>query len=313
MIAVREDHAFMRRRKATSSIGPDAAPFQARLLTIHLFKADSARRRVTHRGADPREEPCEIVVMLSGIYRAFLGGRRDEPIEAGPGDVLWWPMGVERIEENDPARPTQCMAIYFDWPAAPVGLPYLVRDRSGTIRLLAERLLSLRDYPLPLPPAVGHSYLAAILAEFVRQAGLAEDSLVARVARYIEEHMFESFTLKELAAHVGLERHHFGRKYAALTGQPPMRHVRQRRAEHALSMILSMPNLNLKDAVGGCGARDAYQLRRLLKTHFGIPIRDLRKLSKAVGSTHPPSPGARGRGTLSPVLASLLGRLAHVR
>lgn len=285
-----------------SAINRELDRFDARFLNIHVFKANSAKRLASPRGGDP----SEIVVMLGGLYRAHLADGTQ--IEARPGDILWWPTGTSRVEENDPRHPTYCIALYLHWKRVPVGLPYLIRDHSGIIRVLAERLLSLRDYPLPLPPAVANSYLATILAEFIRQASLMENSLVATTARYIEDHMPEPFTLTDLARHVGLERHHFGRKYAALTGQSPMHHVRQRRAEHALQILLLTPRRKLKEVASRVGVRDEYQLRRLLKAHFNLPIRELRKIGKPGATASLPTVKTKNVNPLSPMLACLLGQ-----
>jgi len=290
--------------QSPSHVNRELAHFDAQFLNIHYFKAD-AKQASSLRG----NEPSEIVVMLGGLYRSRLGPKGAGPvIEARPGDILWWPTGTTRIDENDPKHPTYCLALYLDWKQAPVGLPYLIHDHSGIIRILAERLLSLRDYPLPLPPAVTNSYLATILAEFIRQAGLMENSLVAKVARFIEEHMSEPFALNDLARHVGLERHHFGRKYTALTGHSPMHHVRQRRTEHALQMILLDPKRKLKEIAVRIGVRDEYQLRRLLKSHFDLPIRELRKIGKPGVASKTPALTFKNSNLPSPMLACLLGQ-----
>jgi AraC-like DNA-binding protein len=248
--------------------------FRVQFLSIHFFKSPS--RYVSTRRSG---EPAEVIVMLGGVYRARIVDKDSSKLlEARSGDIVYWPTGAERVEENDPQQPIRCVALYFEWRNPPEGLPFAVRDHEGIVRILAERLLSLRDYPLPLPPAVSNAYLSAILAEYVRLVGLIEDGLVAQVARYTEEHMSEPFALKALASYVGLERHHFGRKYKTLTGQSPMQHVRRRRAEHALGLLMLRPKRSLKDVASRVGIGDEHHLRRLLRVLFGFSIRELRRM-----------------------------------
>ena len=95
--------------------------------------------------------------------------------------------------------------------------------------------------------------------------------------------MAESLTLGQLACHVGLEKHHFGRKYKALTGITPMRAVRRRKAEHARRMILSGtllmndPLLNLRNIAKRVGVRDEHQMSRLLTRYVGGSVRELKR------------------------------------
>ena len=200
--------------------GPQVRPISARLVNVHLFTAPP--QRVMSRR---RHEPAELMVVIGGVYKAFYDtAERRESITAQVGQVVYWPERAERLEENDPERPMRCIGIYFKWPAPPRDLPYVVRDRDHLMDLLAYRLLAVKTAPAhpDLAAPVSQAYLNALLAEYVHQAYLSVDSLVARVIRFTEEHIAEPFTLGALARHVGLEKHHFGRKYKTLTGHTPM-------------------------------------------------------------------------------------------
>lgn len=60
---------------------------------------------------------------------------------------------------------------------------------------------------------------------------------VARVCRYIDEHLTDPLTLSDLAGHAGLSRHYFSRLFRAVTGDPPMRYLMRRRIEHARGLL----------------------------------------------------------------------------
>ena len=249
---------------------PNVLP--VRLLGVRFFRTPS------HHVASPRfEEYGELIVMLGGIYRAHLAGSRPaDRLEAKAGDVLYWPARTKRIEENEPRQPAQCIVISVRWTSPEWALPQMIHDREGIIRILAQRLLLVTDQPGAYPRAVQNAYLSAIIAEHLRLAGLVADDLAMRVARYTEENIAMPFRLAELARHIGLDPHHFGRRYRQLTGITPMQFVRRRRAEYAMGMLLTHPGRPLKDIAPRVGVAEERQLRRLLKRFTGMTVRDMK-------------------------------------
>ena len=247
---------------------------RARYMVIHLFRSPPTRIRSRRQG-----DPAELIIMTKGEYHARpLMKTNTAPVVARAGDVVYWPPGDERVEENVPDQPTHCMALYFNWLSPPPNnFPYLVHDYDGIIRILAERLLAMRDSPWSLPSAVRDAYVTAMLAECVRLTTFLSDDLVARVARFIEEHIAMPINLADLARHVGLERHYFGKKYKSLTGKSPMQHLRRRRVEHAMNILLGNPARKLKDVATRVGIGDERQLRRLIARHAATHIRALRR------------------------------------
>lgn len=250
---------------------------RARYMVIHFFRSPATRTRSRRQG-----DPAELIIMTKGIYRArSLSKDNPAPVEARAGDVIYWPPGADRVEENEPAQPTHCLALYFHWLGKPPpDFPRLVHDYDGIIRILGERLLAMRDTPAILPPAIWDAYTTAILAECFRLATFMSDDLAARVARYIEEHIAAPIQLADLARHVGLERHYFGIKYKSLTGRSPMQHLRRRRVEHAITMLLATPTLKLKVVAARVGIGDERQLRRLIARHATTHIRALRRTAR---------------------------------
>lgn len=241
---------------------------------IHFFR--SPAKRV----ASPRkEELAELIVMLDGQYAARMG---NSLLLARPGDVVFWPPQATRVEENDPAKPTECVSVYFRWPAAPHGLTNRVHDSGNLIRLLALRLLALKDEPEATGlSSLGKAYLAAILAEYTRLARQTEDPLVARVADYVERNLARPFPLQELAAAMGLNRFYLGRTFKEKTGLTPMAFVRGKRVEHAIGMFSNKPGFTMRMVAARVGLSDDIQLRRLLKRYTGIHARAFIKLARS--------------------------------
>ena len=244
-------------------------------MAIHFFESSVTRMR-THRIG----EMAELIIMTGGVYQAHVPRSRNAPnadIRAQVGDVIYWPVNMERTEENDPAHPTRCLCLYFRWPRAPRDFPRIVRDQDHIIRLLAERLLAMWDRSWKIPPAVWDTYLGAILAECLRLSIFLADDIVDRVAHHITEHIDKPIRLEDLAHCVGMQRNHFGRKFKALTGQTPMQHLRRRRVEHAVGMLFTTKKRKLADVATRVGIDDERQLRRLMARYSTTTVREIRR------------------------------------
>ncbi len=249
-------------------------PIRADLVNVYFFRSP-ARREVSRR----KDPVAELVIMLGGTYKARLVKGDGRWVEAEADEVVYWPAGMERIEENAIANPTECVALFFHWTDPPPDLPLKVRDSSRVIRLLALRLLVLKEDPKKLPAPVWNGFLSAILAEYMRLSMRHDDPLVDQVASYVEYHLSEPFSLQDLAKSVGLNRHYLGRAFKARTGMTPIDYVRRKRVDHALGMLSSDPSFSLKTVARRVGLRDDIQLRRLLQRYTGMGIRTLKKLA----------------------------------
>jgi|GEM_PF-1153766 len=275
----------------------------AKLLSVHLFKGPMARVVSSRSVGDE-----ELMIMLGGQYRARLVNAEGSNalVEARAGDVVYWPIGVARLEESVPGKPMRCIAAYLRWNNTPFRSPVLVRDRERVITILAQRLLTLRHLPVNVPPAVPNGYLAAMLAEVMRDTLSEADMFVGRVARYVDMRLEEPFSLKELAHDIGLDRHHFGRRFKKATGLTPMEYVRRRRADHALNSFLADSRRTPKEVARKVGVRDAYQLRRLLKRYYGISYRDIKTGARSVKGWRKLDEHAGRDWWLSPITAGLV-------
>ncbi len=224
--------------------------------------------------------PAQLIVVLGGVYSADVdaaGGR--ERIRATAGDVVLWPAGQDHTDASEPGRPLRCIVIWFYWPMPPAGLPFQMRDHAHVIETLAHRLLALAHEPTRLTElgAEADAYLNAMLAEFIGLSRVAAHPLLSRVTAYIEAHIHEAIRLGDLARHVGLEKHHFGRKYRQLTGRTPMQDVRRRKAAYAKHILQLNPRQKLAFVAELVGIPHVATLSRLLPRHAGSTARDIKR------------------------------------
>lgn len=237
----------------------------------------SPERLLVSRKRKGRVPASVMVVILHGLSKvAWKTAEGSGSLQAGPGDVVLWPKHVERVESNDPRKPLVAITIPFEWTPWPEGLSFMTHDQAGVIRALADSLLMVKDAETMLKPQLQNAYLSAMLAEFIRLTQLRVHPLVAKIRFYIETHLEESFTVKDLAAHAGLDPHHFGRRFKALAGRTPMQEARRIRVEHARSTIRVDPRMPLKDVAERAGIHSAGHLGRLFKQVLGVTPRDVR-------------------------------------
>lgn len=267
---------------------------QPALVGVHFFRSPAARIASRRRG-----ELSQLVVVFGGVYSARVEGRASGPgdVRARAGDVVYWPANSVRTEENDPDRPTECIALYMRWAGAPSGLASVVHDAGGVIRLLALRLLSFKESPARVPAQIQEAYLPAIMAEYARLSLQREDPLVARVADYVEHHLAVPFTLGDLAAAVQLNRFYLGRAFKARTGMTPMGFVRRKRVEHAVGMLAHNRSFTIRTVAARVGVSDVAQFRRLLKRYTGMGARALVRFARSRESAQAPLWTANARGS----------------
>jgi AraC-like DNA-binding protein len=247
-------------------------PWVLVLANVHYFRAPG--RRILSRTRPPTHT---LVIVLSGGYQAtWRSGLETLRLSARAGDVVYWPAGKERMEVNATSERLLAISVYFRWFRPLRNLPPMVHDRNRLIRGLGDALLQVKDWPTPQRHPLAAQYLGAILAEYARLARGPGDDLEGRVARYVEEHMAEPITLDELARHVGVHKHHLGRRYKQLTGRTPKHDVRRIKAEHARGTLRGTPDMPLKDVAARVGIRDPFQLSKLLRRYLGTTARDIR-------------------------------------
>jgi AraC-like DNA-binding protein/mannose-6-phosphate isomerase-like protein (cupin superfamily) len=150
-----------------------------------------------------------------------------------------------------------------------------IRDSAGRLGELLQWLLVERRAEFTGAERYRNSLLDVAVHEAERLALDESGMLEKKIRAYVLDHISEPLSLDELAQHVGMGRFHLCRKYHTTTGQTPMVAVRAIRMEHARELIQSTL-LPLSKIALQVGLRSEQHLSRLLKSHFGVGIRQLR-------------------------------------
>jgi AraC-like DNA-binding protein len=216
----------------------------------------------------------ELIVVIAGRLGVEING---QTIEAGPGEVLWYPQNVSHREWTERKTPVESFFIGFEYPGLPLPTVLHESDNQGRIQALARWLYAERETrAASAPSSVENAFLQAILAEYHRLTLRQENSLVARVRAYMRQRLASPISLDDLANHAGMSKFHFIRQYKELTGRTPMRDLQHLRIQVARDLLLTT-NLPLKEISPRSGLGDEYHLSRLFRSHFNTPPGTLRR------------------------------------
>lgn len=213
---------------------------------------------------------CEIIVIQRGREQVTWSrpdGTMAE-ITAATGDLLLYPKGLLHHERTDASDPVETICIAWDGPSGPE--VRRVRDREGHVRHMARWLMEAHFQDYPGIDALRQSLLESVLAEVHRLSHLpAEDAAVGRVRGYILGHLNDPISLQDLAEVAGMSRHHFCRRFKALTGRTPMDEVWRLRLVEARSLILSS-NLTLTEISEASGFQNPFHFSRKFRQFWGM-------------------------------------------
>jgi AraC family transcriptional regulator len=92
---------------------------------------------------------------------------------------------------------------------------------------------------------------------------------IAALAEYIEDRLFDSLTLEELAQAARLSLFHFARCFKASTGSAPHQYVLARRIDWAKRQIMTT-NSSIKDVAWAIGFENLSHFRRQFAKHVGV-------------------------------------------
>lgn len=151
-----------------------------------------------------------------------------------------------------------------------VVLPDPVRTAGWLTAIQAEQ-----DRGAPGSDAVLRSLLEVVLIDLARAASaaapvsrLAEDPPLERAASLIEERFANDLRVGDLAAAAGLSPWHFTRRFTAWAGRSPMRCLRDRRLQEAMSRLRAGDGRVLDIALA-CGFSDLAHFNRTFKAVTG--------------------------------------------
>ena len=94
---------------------------------------------------------------------------------------------------------------------------------------------------------------------------------IARAVRYIRQHLYDAFTVADLAAHVGFSPQYFSARFRKETGIPPSAFLEDCRLEEARRMLLEGHGkvLEIAEALGFCSP--SYFTQRFYKKYGELP------------------------------------------
>lgn len=100
---------------------------------------------------------------------------------------------------------------------------------------------------------------------------------LANILEYISDRLEETIPLEDLAARLGISKHHFCRIFKQSIGTPPHQYLIQQRIEKA-KQLLEQGNDAIADIAYQCGFKSQSHLNRHFKQQTGITPRQYQKL-----------------------------------
>jgi len=205
----------------------------------------------------PHSHPglCELHVVTRGEI-GFNALGLDHLV--GPNHLFFTAPGVPHGHLNETIQPGQWYRIQFRLPVAPASRE-LIRLSQELTAMKArsfpaspqlahslERMLKEHRERLPFAPAVLRALLIDLLVCLRRDArpsGLnlkpvVDPSRMKRAIHWIDQHLGNSFSVEELAAHVGLSSSRFRTWFLQETGYSPIQFIAHRRVDLAKVQLL---------------------------------------------------------------------------
>jgi len=107
-------------------------------------------------------------------------------------------------------------------------------------------------------------------------AGPKEETIVAKVLRYVTDHLSEQVSMEQLADAVSVSRRTFSRVFAKTAGMTPSAFVEQVRIDHSRK-LLEETDLPLKTIAFRCGFHNSNQMRFIYSRRLDTTPREYRE------------------------------------
>lgn len=202
------------------------------------------------------------------------------------GNVYIWKPGDVWSGRID--TPHHALAVKFEWPGYKPSRP----GNSELIKLPARiqlkpegqrRIKEIFD-PLVECCLAKHSgwrvaaagYLYALLTALVREAGCgvsekpALDRRLTLALSFMEEHLGETFSVREVAEYASLSEDYFRRLFTRRMKMSPVKYLTQLRIREARRLMVLRPELTVFAAGRQVGFSDGRYFARIFRRHYGI-------------------------------------------
>ena len=274
------------------------------VLDAVIVESENARVELLRRGSSGRigwrfRQPSPTVVWFRGGVRRLrldIDGERFEAQVTAGNPLCFFPAGAT-IEGEFDVRPVADYAVIFLDPLLAERYGPVIPDRpliglaSGPIdRGLHDisRYARQRDSVLELSVAgwalqslahISRLGLGRHPAPIPAGSGLPAESL-ARVEKYVRDHLSEPLGIDLLAEAAGFSRRHFLRAFRQRTGQTPMHYVYSARLDEA-AFRLANSDEPVTDIAAACGFSHAQHLGTTFRRATGLTPSQFRSRRQA--------------------------------
>lgn len=93
---------------------------------------------------------------------------------------------------------------------------------------------------------------------------------IHKVQDYIETHLYDPISLKELANVAGFSKFHFHRIFKGIIGEPLSQYVNRLKLEGAINLLTHRPDMTITDIAYHFGFTDSAVFSRAFKNHYKV-------------------------------------------
>ena len=234
----------------------------------------------------------QIMFTVKGQGTGTYEGR---PFSAGPDSAVLMDLARPHSYWADPRDPWEMYWVRFDGPGVAALFEALLRAHGSPVFpvVSAQRMSAefealfglLREQPQGYEAWIWHRLtgLMALVVEALRgegaQAGAHLEhapSSIAPALKLLRDRHRETIALEELARAAHLSMFHFLRRFKHATGFTPMEYLEKFRVSRAQELMLSQPELRLKDVAQLVGYPDPAYFSRVFRKRTGQSPRQFR-------------------------------------
>lgn len=233
-----------------------------------------------HRMERQRPDDNLILYCTEGCGQLRVGDWQGKIV---PGQVMLLPQGLRHLYEADSHTPWTLFWVHFRGTAADHFLQYLgFRERHPVLKVGVSPALKAGFYNLMEVRRTGYStrafirsanqlrhLLSQIAVEKRTQRDRGRSGLeLAPVQAFMQENIYQSLTLEQLAASANMSKYHFSMRYKELSGYSPIRHFLNMKMEHACD-LLDSTSLGVSAIALRMGYEDPLYFSRVFRRTIG--------------------------------------------